>query len=244
MRKLLFLFCFGTFLCSCVGSPKEKSISPVEEGGDDNKTVVSLLKEISLLYNKYEKKRSKLANDVWENGRTSGDLNRFTQKENEMLRERDNQIRKKMNALKGKNVLLSVIPDSLFEVTGGKIRNYTIRENKAILQMTIFVKLKKDFIPEFRYNYATKEYYAPKLPTLELEFCNAQGNRIGLLESAPLFNIDKAKKEAVRGKVYVPAGYECKQLEPGITLEVNISPDVIENYSNLDHIKASIYMPK
>lgn len=238
MKNLFFLLFFVSFLCSCVGSPTssgETSVSLVSEVRDEDKTAIELIREISLLYDKYYEDYRKYEADIMNNGRTSSDLDNFVRKTHELENERNRNITKKMNVLKGKEIPIVATPDSLFDITGGKIRGCALKEFSVALKMTFFVKLKKDFIPDFFYAPVTHEYYAPKIPDLKV---NLLGTNIKM--STTLFNFEKAKREAVRGQVYAPVGYECHDVDSGITFIVDVGQTTLNRCSNLTSIELSI----
>ncbi|QIU93397.1 hypothetical protein [Bacteroides faecium] len=240
MRNLFFLLCLNAFLFSCAGSSRESAQSAPSQVRNEDKTVIELLREISLLYDDYSLKYKEREREIWDNARTKSDINQFVKNENELTSKRNNEISKKLAALKGREIPVTVIPDSIFEVTGGKILNCTFSENEVALKMTFFVKLKKDFIPDFHYNMITKKYYAPKIPGLDIKFRNSEGETRDFPYSSYLFNFDKAKKEAVRGKAYAHKGDECNGLEPGISFVVRFGPSAHVSYSDLASIEASI----
>lgn len=252
MRNLFFLLCFGALLCSCAGSPNGNSTSEISQTSDkdktvielktsdENKTVIELIKEISLLYDEHSESYRKLEQELWDEGRSRKDVNDFVDNRNTLVGKRNSKIYEKLITLKGREIPISVVSDSLFEITGGKIRNCALEANEVYLKMVFFVKLKKDFIPYFHYNSITKEYYAPHIPSLEIKLLNSQGTAMGFRMSRFLFNVVKAKNEAVHGEVYAHAGYECNEMDLGISFTLNIGPTVNNNYKELSSIEAVI----
>lgn len=234
------MLCLSALLFSCTGPSRENAKSESSQVRNEDKTVIELLREISLLYDDYSQKYKEREREIWDNAHTKSDINEFVKNENELKNKRNNEISKKLAALKGREIPVTVIPDSIFEVTGGKIRNCTFSENEVALKMTFFVKLKKDFIPDFHYNMITRIYYAPKLPSLDIRFRNSEGETREFPYSKYLFNFDKAKKEAVRGKAYARKGDECNELEPGLSFIVKFGPSAHVSYSDLASIEASI----
>lgn len=240
MKNIFFSLCLSAILFSCTGPSRENVNSAPSQVREEDKTAIELLREISLLYDDFSRGYKQREREVWDNARNKSDVNKFVKTESEMKSERNDQIRKKLVALKGKEIPLTIIPDSTFEVVSGKIRHFDIDNNEVALKITFFVKLKKDYIPTLYYDHIDKKYHIHNVPGLEIRFRNTEGKTRDYPYTRSLFNYDKIKRDAVYGKVYAHKGDECNEFEPGISIVIKFGPKANVSYSDLASIEASI----
>lgn len=151
------------------------------------------------------------------------------------VQERNTRIADLLERINGKDISFDAEPDSLFEITGAKVKRYVQYKNQCYIMLTFSVRLKKDFVPRFYYAPFTGKPTTPQMPKLYIRCCNSQGKSIESTYKS-LFDQEEAMGKVSPGEVYAKAGYECSDLEPGISFE--ISPG--QRLTDFTSIKLSI----
>ena len=237
MKNLILLLSLVAFFTACSSQGAKNKTSLAQES---TKSVIAQIAQIANLYKTTAQEKSDIYEKNIKKNQTSSDRNVWMEnniasqeKVTKLENERDELLKRIAQNNLNKEIPIVVVKDSNFMVEKAIISGISVctYDNRYTnLQLTFFVKVYKDYIPQF-YRVISN---IPEPMVMHVKFYNADGSRINDV-SKSLFDFSDMKANAKPGKVYARAGETCDGVDPGLSIEIELgrNPD----YSNLSKIE-------